>query len=305
MWALTTYYNPVRYKRRLSNYRIFRNNLHMPLVAVELSFDGEFELTKDDADVLVQISGGAVLWQKERLLNIALQSVPSDVEDIAWLDCDIVFERNDWAKETVSQLNERYNVVQLFSKAVYLNQEDTKSSLSGDVDSYRTIPGLVSVYDENNSPLDRHPSSADGGIVYNPGLAWAAKKEIFAKHGFYDLAIVGGTGLYLACSYYGKMKALIEMHAINKARTENYLKWADPLHRMVAGKVGFISGSIFHLWHGDLINRNYKNRFKLLADFNPQTDVYIGENGAWYWTNPDSTLAQELKAYFLNRREDG
>ena len=54
MWALTTYFNPVRYKRRLSNYRIFRSNLHIPLVTVELSFDGHFELTKNDADVLIQ-----------------------------------------------------------------------------------------------------------------------------------------------------------------------------------------------------------------------------------------------------------
>jgi hypothetical protein len=46
MWALTTYFNPVRYKRRLSNYRIFRSKLDIPLVTVELSFDGEFELAK-------------------------------------------------------------------------------------------------------------------------------------------------------------------------------------------------------------------------------------------------------------------
>ena len=44
MWAITSYYNPVRYKRRLSNYRMFRANLGIPLVTVELSFDDKFEL---------------------------------------------------------------------------------------------------------------------------------------------------------------------------------------------------------------------------------------------------------------------
>ena len=73
MWAITTYFNPVQYKRRLSNYKIFRANLGIPLVTVELSFDGRFELTNRDADILIQISGGAVLWQKERLLNVALK----------------------------------------------------------------------------------------------------------------------------------------------------------------------------------------------------------------------------------------
>ena len=123
MWALTTYFNPVRYKRRLSNYRIFRSNLSIPLVTVELSFDGEFELTKNDADVLIQLSGGAVLWQKERLLNIGIKSIPSAVENFAWIDCDILFGRSDWAKEAEEQLNERYSIVQLFSKAIYLNKE--------------------------------------------------------------------------------------------------------------------------------------------------------------------------------------
>ena len=36
---------------------------------MELSFDGEFELEEKDADILIQLSGGAVLWQKERLLK--------------------------------------------------------------------------------------------------------------------------------------------------------------------------------------------------------------------------------------------
>lgn len=89
MWVITTYYNPVRYKRRLSNYKIFRANLGVPLVTVELSFNGQFELTEKQADILIQISGGAVLWQKERLLNVALQALPSSCHKVAWLDCDI------------------------------------------------------------------------------------------------------------------------------------------------------------------------------------------------------------------------
>ena len=96
MWAMTSYYNPVRYKRRLSNYRIFRENLGVPLITVELSFNGQFELTEEQADILIQISGGAVLWQKERLLNVALQAVPSSCTKVAWLDCDILFDTPNW-----------------------------------------------------------------------------------------------------------------------------------------------------------------------------------------------------------------
>lgn len=303
MWALTTYFNPIRYRRRLSNYRIFRNNLHVPLVTVELSFDGQFELTKNDADVLIQISGGAVLWQKERLLNIAIKSVPSHVKNITWLDCDILFERNDWVEEAERQLNERYNMIQLFSNVIYLNKDDTGELLYS-YKSCPTLPGLVALYNKNNI-LNKLAVSTQGGLKYNPGLAWAARTEIFAKHGFYDLAIIGAGDLYVANSIFGTMNSIIKLHSLNEPRSESYLKWGRPFHQTVANKVGYIPGDIYHLWHGDMKDRNYKDRFKILADFNPKTDVYIGDNGVWHWTKPDTALAEQLMAHFRNRREDG
>src|SRR5215211_5841400 len=121
IWAITSYFNPVRYRRRLENYRTFRSNLRIPLVAVELSFDGQFELTKDDADILVQLSGGALLWQKERLLNVGLQSVPAGVENVALIDCDVVFEREDWAEDAEAKLREQCNIIHLFLRSAVLD----------------------------------------------------------------------------------------------------------------------------------------------------------------------------------------
>ena len=46
MWAVTSCYNPVQFKRRSANYKIFRANLGVALVTVELSFNGHFELTE-------------------------------------------------------------------------------------------------------------------------------------------------------------------------------------------------------------------------------------------------------------------
>ena len=66
LYAITSYFNSAKYQTKLNNYRLFHKSLAVPLITVELSFDGEFELTSADADILVQISGGAVLWQKER-----------------------------------------------------------------------------------------------------------------------------------------------------------------------------------------------------------------------------------------------
>jgi hypothetical protein len=305
MWALTTYFNPIRYKRRLSNYRIFRANLRIPLVTVELSFDGQFELRNEDADVLIQRAGGAILWQKECLLNIAIKSVPSYVKNIAWIDCDILFGRTDWVEDAEKQLNERYNIIQLFSKAIYLNKEDS-GQLLYKYNSYPTVPGLIALYCETGIlPLDKRAVSTQGEIAYNPGLAWAGKTEIFKKHGFYDLAIIGAGDLYMANSIFGTMDSIIKLHDLNEPRRKSYLQWGQQFHQTVAKRVSYIPGEIYHLWHGDTKNRNYRDRYKILAAFNPQTDVYIGDNGVWQWTNPNSALAEQLRAHFINRREDG
>jgi len=305
MLAVTSYFNPMKSRRRLANYRTFRSRLDVPLVTVELAFDGQFELTSGDADHLIQLSGGDIMWQKERLLNIGIKSIPSAVKNFAWIDCDILFGRRDWAKEAEERLNEQYSLVQLFSNAIYLNKEDSGERLS-DCAFYPSVPGVVALYRKDNVlPLDRLAVSEQGALVFNPGLAWAARMEIFAKHGFYDRAIIGAGDLYVANSAFGTMNSLTKLHSLNEPRAESYLQWGMPFHRTVASKVGCVPGEIYHLWHGDAKNRNYRDRFKVLADFNPDADVYVGDNGAWHWTKPKSALADQLKAHFVNRREDG
>ncbi|HET9413019.1 MAG TPA: hypothetical protein VFO74_02715, partial [Pseudolabrys sp.] len=91
-------------------------------MTVELSFNGRFELTNQDADILIQLRGGALLWQKERLLNLALKAVPSNATKIAWFDCDVILKRSDWADEAKSQLKE-FRVIQLSGGAVLWQKE--------------------------------------------------------------------------------------------------------------------------------------------------------------------------------------
>ena len=99
LWAVTSYFNPTGSKRRFANYHAFRRALGVPLLAVEWSRDGRFELGESDADIVVQIGGGDLMWQKERLLNIGIGRLPASCREVAWLDCDIVLERFGWAAE--------------------------------------------------------------------------------------------------------------------------------------------------------------------------------------------------------------
>jgi hypothetical protein len=88
IWAVTTYYNPCNYKRRLENFKVFRENLNLPLLVVELSYGIQYGLTKNDAEIVIQLKGSSIMWQKERLLNIAIDKLPKHVENVVWLDCE-------------------------------------------------------------------------------------------------------------------------------------------------------------------------------------------------------------------------
>jgi hypothetical protein len=305
MWAITSYYNPVGYKRRLSNYRIFRANLGVPLVTVELSFDGRFELNNNDADILIQIHGGAVLWQKERLLNIAIRSLPRDVGTVAWIDCDVIFDRSDWVDNTEAQLREM-NIVQLFSDLVDLGPEGYQPNVKC-LDPRPTGHGIVSAINSGAiARLDDTMDTWQAIRAFSTGIAWAARMIILEEHGFYDAMIAGGGDRAMLHAMYGQFELEAQLHHLNSARRDHYLKWARPFNKAVAGKITNIPGKIYHLWHGNFMTRRNRERHRMLAAFNfdPNIDLTIGSNGAWHWAKPRPDLEDFMRKYFLSRNED-
>jgi hypothetical protein len=304
MWAITAYYNPARSKRRLTNYRIFHANLGVPLVAVELSFDGHFELTKQDATILIQICGGAVVWQKERLLNLAIKSVPQNIRNISLIDCDVVFERPDWMDEATRKLSEA-NMVQLFSDLIDLDAGGYQSNASYD-NLCATGHGIASAMSEGALTLNTATDSWESMRLFPCGIAWAMRREILEVHGLYDAMIVGGGDTAMVNAIYGQFETEAQVHHLNKTRQEHYLKWARPYHRAVAAKIGNVPGRVYHLWHGKIVNRNYRGRHRLLGgfDFDPAVDLKIGDNGAWHWARSRPDLEEFFMNYFLNRAED-
>ena len=69
------------------------------LLVVELAFgDEEFEL--EPGENILQLRGGGVMWQKERLLNIAIEQLPADCTKVAWLDNDLIFDDPRWLERT-------------------------------------------------------------------------------------------------------------------------------------------------------------------------------------------------------------
>jgi hypothetical protein len=120
-WAITSYFNPTGSARRLHNYRVFRQALSLPLITVEWSWTKGtgHQLTAEDAEMMIQVSGPDLLWQKERLLNLAIKALPVDCRYVAWLDCDVLFDDPNWHESVASQLND-YPLVQPYDELVHL-----------------------------------------------------------------------------------------------------------------------------------------------------------------------------------------
>ena len=137
-------------------------------------------------------------------------------------------------------------------------------------------------------------------------MAWAARKALIEAHGLYDALIIGGGDRAMLLAMYGQFDKEKTLHCLNVSQEEHYLRWARPYYRAVAGKIGNVSGRIYHLWHGDVFKRNYAGRHRLLAgfDFEPDLDLAIGPEGAWQWARSRPELQNFLLDYFHSRAED-
>jgi hypothetical protein len=302
LWAVTCYFNPVGYKRRLQNYYTFRQHLGVPLLTVELSFDGGFQLRDVDADILVQLQGQDVMWQKERLLNVGLESLPDDGDCVAWLDCDVVFEDTGWATRTIQALD-YFPLLRLFQKRHDLPPGE---KLGGGPED-RPRPGVS--HDEiaaGESACAPFGAAAPLPGHNSPGLAWAARRDLLESHHLYDACILGTGDRAILCAALGEFDYLTQKLRMNTKRVDHYLEWAKPFFQAVNGRVGFLPGRLFHLWHGDRNDRDYVERQGLLErfHFDPYTDIAVDYSGCWRWNSNKAVLHESVRRYFQSRRED-
>lgn len=326
-WAITTYYNPLRWSSRLDNYRAFRRELQAPLLTVEWDPAGRYALTGDDADLLVQVPGGDHMWQKERLLGIALAALPAHVRHVAWLDCDVVFADPGWLERT-RRLLATHDVVQPFRQVTYLDPALTRQVTDGGrlleplaLASPEQRPSFLEVFaarGERTAEMDLGrrfdpaPGTGRYQIMARPayGHAWAARRELMARIGWYDRCILGGGDLFFAYGIAGLAAALLENHRSvgwDFYGGDGYREWAAAIARPGWPSVACGGELLLHLFHGALADRQYRSRIDGLASFglDLRRDLAAGPGEPWSWTRDRAELDGYVLAYLKNRHEDG
>jgi len=303
LWAITTYFNPAGYRARARNYRAFFEQLSLPLLTVELVYGAQPELTPAVATRLIQLRSDQVLWQKERLLNLALEALPPECQFVVWLDCDIVFQDPDWAGKTQAAL-EQFPLVQPFGNVLDLSpgaqsRDDASASVIFERESMakKYVRGASDLRASSTSMLGQH----------SPGHAWAARREALDTVGLYDAMILGSGDLSMAMAAIGLHEDIVESFEMNLRQAEHYRAWARRWHAVIDGGLGVVDGELYHLWHGDLSDRGYDVRYAGLKehDFDPFVDIKLDKNGCWQWNSDKQALHEYVRRYFAGRREDG
>ncbi|MBF0594293.1 MAG: hypothetical protein HQL22_04930 [Candidatus Omnitrophica bacterium] len=309
-WGLTTFFNPAGYKNKVDNFRLFRKaskRQGLSLVVVELAFDAvPFSLSGEDAEVLIQLRGSSenILWQKEALLNIALKHLPVDCDKVAWLDCDIIFQNEEWVKETALRLEE-YVVVQPYADVVRLpynfHYPANSRILFNDSLGGGNSQGIVCAsFGSQDNELKSFSLQGEAGF------AWCIRRDALDKFAFYDRMILGGADDFIAYAFFHNINSFSKENFLIPSYHKSYFPWFEKVNSCVGGSVGYIDGRILHLWHGELGRRRYVERHSLLKThhFDSEVDIKKDPQGIWSWSSEKSNLHHDVKEYFKARKEE-
>jgi hypothetical protein len=301
--VITSYFNIDEYRSKLTNYCIFESTIlraGLPFVVAECVF-GDQAFALPDSSHVIKIRAKDCMWQKERLLQIALRHLPSHVTKVAWLDADVLFERADWAVAT-SRLLDEVPVVQPFYSAFRVPPAQTE--FVGIGEKARSFGSVHHVLPS----ISRVSSFAVHG---HTGFAWAARREILDTLGFYDAAIMGSADDLMAHGFCGDFRSpcLPSKFLDGTAFRRHFQQWAESAWETVRGRIGFVPGRLLSLWHGERRNRGFPDRFVSTArlGFDPLGDLRLEANGVWRWgCDEDRALLFRAwaRTFFANRQED-
>ena len=298
--VVTSYFNPCGYRGRAANFERFVEPIRaagIPLVIVEACFEGQ-GATLPDHHRTLRVKARDVMWQKERLLDLGTGWLPGLCTKVAWLDADVLFEDEGWATATSERL-ETAVVVQPFAEVVRLSR-GALAPCQGD----EVYESFGAVYVNRPEELALGKFERHG----HTGFAWAARRDLLARHGFYDACIAGSGDHMMAHAFAGDAGSACIARMVGRSgrHLAHFRRWSRRIHEDASARLSFTPGRLLHLWHGTTENRRYAQRNKELFDlaFDPEQDVRISDTGCWEWASDKPALHAWARRYFVERKED-
>jgi len=292
--VVACHFNPCQYRRPVENLKRFLHVIDRPVHIVELVLDDDVSVNDNDVisrglHAWTTLRGTRAenwMWQKEALLNVGFAKALRDPEvtAVAWVDADVIFVNPRWEADTLREL-ERYDVVQMFSDA---SLTDSDERITTPVKStgwhWSTYAKMWCDFAQSH-----------------PGMAWAMRAS-HLRRGFrlYDRAVTGNGDTLMLRAFTGVDP--FRTSEVGSTVQNDVRRWAN-------GELlsfGFVMGSIVHMHHGSLQDRDTRGRRLMLPGFSPREHVENDEQGLLKWslTAPEA-FRRKVQEYFQKRREDG
>lgn len=247
-----------------------------------------------------------LLWHKESLLNKMVSDLPPEYEFVFWVDADVIFDNENWIVEGVQELH--FNrIIQPFEWCIHLQKDmdkpnfDFEESKKFSMDKDLRHPDMWRSFCANYVASEELSSRENYDLHGHVGFAWGARRDVLEDVPLYDKALVGGADHIIAHAAAGQ----IGHSCIDKSFSDdikNVNRWSKRFYSVVQGKIGYVKGNLFHIWHGDLKQRSYLKR---IQDFtqNSKRITRTDENGLYITDNLEDE--KYMIDYFMLREVVG
>jgi hypothetical protein len=294
MLVIIPFFNPCNSVRIVQNLFLVMNKLlssFIPFVVVHCLFPDSNSLMPKSSYYFT-VNSSSYAFVKENLANIAIERYRDAYSKFTILDGDIIFDNPTWYDDTSDEL-EVYDVVQPYTTYHHVNYDFSRVVFSG--------KGIFSVVDE----MLNNVSNVKG----HTGFVIAFTKEYVDTVGVPYEALIGG-GDTLLCSI--ALKTILFGNHNNKYFDYLYDKY---LSKECVGKTRTksIEGSVYHLYHNVLSNRQYTVRYNILNryinDDTPFTSlddmIYKNDDGVYEWKEDiREAVNHDILNYFSSRQDD-
>lgn len=297
--VLVPYYNFSRSVRRRENYR--RTVEALERLGCQV-WTAEAALAESDFELplgprLTRYRVDQPMWHKETLINLTLRRLPAEITAVAWLDADVLFDRDDLVQATRQALRQ-WPLVQMFQDVRWLDAAGQPRAFDGGGNRQSLAHRQLRL----PSPLDTDH--------YWPGMAWAARRDVLERMGgLYDGFPFGSADVLAAAGCYGRPQAAALARYGPAVRQHWWTTWGQRAAGAVGGRVGCVAGTLTHLYHGEIRHRQYLRRLEVIraADYDPTSHQERDEQGCWRLAAPCPPAVREWIAEYLLtlRREDG
>lgn len=287
--------NPCLFAKRYLLFHEFRERMERErdaiLYIVELAYGNqEWMVTSADNPRHLQLRTDTPVWHKENMINLGVRRLlPEGWRAFAWIDADLEFDSNTWCTDTLRLLNGAFDIVQLFSHAVDMDERNNTMRVFNSA-------GYMNARDR--------PYFGSGPDQWHPGFAWAMTRRAFERvGGLYDQAILGSGDNLMMLSLIGQ-----PLKGLNEQSSDDYKRSVVEYARgMTSLRFGYTPGVIRHYFHGSKKNRKYQERWMILVqhDYRPTEYITYDKDGLIVPTAQfPCQLKSDILEYFAQRNED-